>query len=201
MKNKFNLYYIIFIFFIIPGCAPQIAPHGYLPTSEETQSDTHGGWTKIQSKNKLLSGELIAISSDSIFILSNDQLNVISKIEVIDMRLDKYDSKSINMFGWTTAGIYSTISHGWGLFLSVPSWILTGSIVSSYQSRKPIIEYPNSPFDNFIRFSRFPQGLPDELNRDTLKSKIFLPSGSPKPLIVVAWIPITFFLTKIIYGS
>ena len=199
MKNKFNLFYVIFIFLIIPGCAPQIAPIGYLPTSEETQSDTYGGWTKIQCKNKLLSGELIAISSDSIFILSNDQLNVISKIEVIDMRLDKYDSKSINMFGWTTTGIFSTISHGFGLVLSAPLWILTGSIASSYQSRKPIIKYPDSPFDDFIPFSRFPQGLPDELNIDTLKSKIFSPSESPtKSLIVLAWtIPVFFILISI----
>ena len=111
----------------------------------------------------------------------------------------KYDSKSINMFGWTTAGIYSTISHGFRLLYSAPLWILTGSIASSSQSSKPIIKYPNSPFDNFIPFSRFPQGLPDELNRDTLKSKIFSPSGSPKLLIVAAWFIPAFLLTQIDY--
>jgi len=199
MKNKFNLYYIIILFFILPGCAPQIAPHGYLPTSEESQKNTYGGWIKIQNQKNILVGELITISSDSVFVLLEDQLNVISKTEVIDMRLDKYDSKSTNMFGWTTFGIYSTISHGLLLQLSFPIWILTGSMSSSIQSRKPIILYPNLPFDDFVPFARFPQGLPDELKRGSLKSKIYTPSPTHKPFIIAVWgIPIISIMASIL---
>ena len=195
MRNNLNFYHVIVIIFIIQGCAPQIAPNGYLPTSKQTQSDTFGGWIEIENENEIFSGELIAINSDSLFILSNevneysftsnDKLNVISKSDIINMRLDKYDSKSVNMFGWTTVGIYSTLTHGLISSFTAPLWLIIGTFASSSQSKKPIIKYPNSSFDDFIPFSRFPQGLPDGFNRDNLKSKSYLPSFSPKTLITI----------------
>ena len=183
MKNNINLYIVILFLFLFKGCAPAIAPEGYLPTSAETQSDTFGGWIKVQCESRIISGELIAIDSDFLYILSEDysvesinrnytHLHIVSKYEVESMRLDRYDSKAGDMFGWSIYGAISTLSHGFFLFFSAPTWIVFGSINSSAQSKKPLIEYPEKSFEYFVPYSRFPQGIPADLNQNTLKSKL-----------------------------
>ena len=75
------------------------------------------------------------------------------------------------MAGLTVLGTLSTFSHGFIAVISAPIWIVSGSAAAAIQSRKPILDYPKTTIDQFTIYARFPQGLPTNLNRASLKSK------------------------------
>jgi len=60
---------------------------------------------------------------------------------------------------------------GFLLIISAPLWILTGSLSVAGASREAIIEFPRDSWREFGKFSRFPQGLPMNIDRASLKRK------------------------------
>ena len=68
-------------------------------------------------------------------------------------------------------GALSTASHGVGLIISFPVWILIGSISTATQSYTPIQKFPVKSWDELIKYARFPQGLPRVLELGKLEPK------------------------------
>ena len=165
----------ILICLLFWGCATTNSPKGYLPTVSKLPTEVYGGWIQVDLKNnselQAISGELVAVETDSLFILNEKQLYSVSWDQVSKAKLTIFDSKYYNLVPWTVFGTISTISHGFYLVLSAPVWILTGTIATVYQSKVPQIEYPKKPKTLFNKYARFPQGIPHNFDRKTLKPK------------------------------
>jgi hypothetical protein len=122
--------------------------------------------TKLQAH-----GELIAIHADSLFILSANNLTAIPTAKIKKATLTAYDANWGPLAAWSVAGTLSTASHGVGLIISAPVWILSGTIATSAQSHAPRITFPSKPWQEFRKHARFPNGLPPGLDRRSLRSK------------------------------
>jgi len=176
--RSIKLLLIIPILVLFSGCAITHAPSGWLSDSHELQYEAFGGWLQVHySKNDSLKqstmGELIALSSDSLYVLGrNENLHVIAVADVTHARLVEYKSHHGELGGWIALGTLSTVSHGWYLILTAPLlWIFAGTLAASSRSYDPIIDYPRYSFNEFKAYARFPQGLPKNLDRHKLKPK------------------------------
>ena len=160
---------------ILWGCASTNAPRDWLPGAAEMQSDAFGAWItlspKQHSRADRMSGELIAVQPDSVFILVQDSLVAMPRAGIADATLAAYDNHWGSLWGWTALGAVSTLSHGIFLILSAPLWILVGSITAASASHEPIRQYPDRPWEELKKFARFPQGLPVGIDRGALRGK------------------------------
>ena len=90
-------------------------------------------------------------------------------LEIDDKNTSEYD-------GWTILGTVSTLSHGWFLGFTFPMWLATGISASSGESFRDRYseDHPDESYwIQIIKYSRFPQGLPDNINLKNLKRKEF----------------------------
>lgn len=167
------------------GCAGTSAPAGFLTTAAETQKQAFGAWAELKyldgSRVVEVNGELISLANDSVTVLTYDNLVTVDRNKVQQLRLTTYDSRYALLAAWTTVGTLSTVSHGYGLVISAPLWILTGSLATSFQSRLPIeslddgwqfpIESSDDGWQSLNKFARFPQGIPPTIDRNRLQPK------------------------------
>ena len=185
MQNRKNYpiaFLLLFPFLFFISCARTTAPRGWLSSSSQMQSQSFGGWIQVDYKprtgsNIFVDGELLAISSDTLYILTEDvrtskKLHSVAILDVTKARLVSYDSQARSMGGLVALGTLSTLSHGFYLILTAPIlWSLAGGATASSQSRKPIIDYPKRPLKDFQPYARFPQRLPLGLRRAALRPK------------------------------
>lgn len=199
---------------VLAGCASNSAPPGWLDAPEPNQDFAYGGWVEVRyldhAAERRTAGELIAVSSDSIYVLPGDGLTAIGRHAVVGVRLTGYDSDAENIASWTAVMAASSVSHGLGAIGTVPAWILVGSLLTAATSHGPVIESngesrpgetpPHSPpgtpparadgfvarptgqdsWDRLPLYARFPQGLPPAVDRAALQPKP-LPSTAPPP--------------------
>jgi hypothetical protein len=173
-------------------CAGTTAPRGWLPSSAEIQSRSTGAWASVKTisggSSQLIEGELIAVHSDSLFVLTVDGLAAVGRNRISRARLTSYLQESQNVGVWTAAGALSTISHGVILVISAPVWIIGGASMAAAASREPILTFethtpgdttwPSSESSSLLDqqdiwnkmrpWSRFPQGLSPNIDRALL---------------------------------
>lgn len=160
------------------ACASTTAPSGWLPTPSEAQSEAFGGWMSVEyragSRAAYAEGELIAVGPDTVFLLPAEGLIAIPMGAIRRATLTAYDAQSGGLAAWTLLGTVSTLSHGVGLIVSAPVWILTGSIATASASRAPRRQYRSEAeaWQEFRKFARFPQGLPPGVQRTSLRLKM-----------------------------
>ncbi len=170
----------------LTGCAPTGAPSQWLPEPEATQVEAHGAWIRVEhgtgDDRVRTEGEFLAVEEDTVFILTaQDTLGrvvAMPKGKIEKARLGTFDPNMGGLVVWTLFGTLSTVSHGIGLILTAPVWIITGSIVTGIHSRSAIEETGDMPWDTWPElkvYARFPQGLPDNIDRASLKPRV---SGS-----------------------
>ena len=158
------------------GCATSSAPRGFLRPPLEAQRSAYGGWIEVAlarqphaRTEETLSGELIAVGDDSIFVLGAAGLRAVAVPRIARARLMAYDAQYGALASWTLLGVLSTASHGVGLILSAPVWIVAGSAATAAQSHAPlrVVTRPGE-LPSLRPFARFPQGLPPSLGRRAL---------------------------------
>ncbi len=178
MQNlkKPHLIFLFLLSIIISGCAGTNVPKNWSSDPDEMKSDTYGGWISVEydstgNKKSEISGELIAVSNDSIFV-ADIILNSIARKDITSARLTSYRSNFGSMSGLTVLGNISTISNGMFLIFTFPMWLIGGIISVTTQSYIPIIDYPQKDFEEFNPYSRFPQGLPAGMDRRKIKMKV-----------------------------
>lgn len=153
------------------------APKGFLPTGPaKVAREAYGGWMVAilnPSRNAaLVQGELITIQNDTLYVLSQPSLTAIPVSDVENARLELHLQNASGFALWALAGGFSTLSHGAFLIFSLPAWAIFGTSVSSSAARQPnIIHYPGIGFEEFKKFSRFPQGLPPGVDPYKLEGK------------------------------
>lgn len=173
------LCFCVILLALVLRCAGTGAPGGWLPDAKEAQQEAYGAWISIEYRNgssdENAQGELIAIRRDSLFVLTQtlvqDTLIAVAADQVSHGRLATCDANHMLLVGWTAGGLLTTPSHGWFLALSVPLWIITGTVAAIGQSYVPIEKLPVESWKDLRKFARFPQGLPEGLDRRTLRGK------------------------------
>lgn len=193
MSRKININLILFlILLLLSSCnasrIPSTVPKGFVPPLREIKERVTGSWIDIAlrtsdnpAENIKVSGELIAIHSDSIFVLTFDKLLAFNIQSVEKAKLYLFISP-VNIYGLATAllfmpnlvGIIAT-NYGVGfLSLGIP-WLITGTVSSVIEeaNNKNILEFPSkSKLDDFRKFARFPMGIPVEVKKEQLYFKV-----------------------------
>lgn len=173
---------------ILAACAGTIAPNSWLETPSVTQHEAYGAWVRLETGTADMThteGELIAATSDSIFILDTlGFLNGFSAQGVSRVHLQAFDSRHGLVAFWTVLGTLSTISHGVVLIISAPVWIISGSIAAGAQSQTPHEFAVPAKWIALEKYARFPQGLPSGIDRSRLKIKPLHKSNQPPKLAI-----------------
>lgn len=143
------------------ACATNPAPDDFLPDAKAARTAVHGGWVILRLPGGITAtGELLAVSADSIWLGDFAAPRVLAHAQIADGRLYAYDSEAGHVMGLALLGTVSTIGNGMLLILTAPMWLIGGGIASSAQSRVPIYRVPPHEWHDLARFARFPQGMP-----------------------------------------
>ncbi len=169
MQNNRLKALLMSVWFIMSGCASTKAPTGWLNDPEDIPKDVFGAWVDITARSQQLSGELIAVGPDSVFI-ADEHLHAIAVADVLDARVTLYDSGTSLAWG-TLGGTVLALSNGLLFLASGPMWIVGGSIAAVARSYNPIYDARNKDLNTLAKFARFPQGLPSTVDRDSMRGK------------------------------
>ena len=166
--NFLNKFFCVVLCFLMTNCATTNAPSDWLSEPEQIASNGYGGWVDIKARESHIAGELIAISTDTVFVADREFHAVCSK-DILSARLVTYDASSMAVY--VILGTLLTISNGGFLIITAPMWLIGGSIAAASRSYDPIIDYPEKSLANFKPFARYPQGLPPDLDRGMIMMK------------------------------
>lgn len=162
------------------GCASTTAPRGFLPDLDAMDRHVHGGWAECTLVGGVSAGELLAVDADSVWLLSGGHLRAVPMHRVSSMFVTGYNADYGGLAVWTVLGTASTITHGILALLSSTVWLVVGTISTvsySYSSRESVtrreLDEPVAAaraIERLRMYARFPQGLPESLDRSTLES-------------------------------
>ena len=156
------------------GCVGNSAPKGWLPKPAVAQTGAYGGWLELRYDTltpQRVDGELIAVSADSVWVLSKDQALVIPTADVMAGKLTAYAAQKGALATWATLGTLSTLSNGLFLIFTAPMWIIGGSLSVGNETRAPVRKSPPLTWGELAPFARFPQGMPEGMDLSSLKTK------------------------------
>jgi hypothetical protein len=145
-----------------------------LPKPTEAQAAAYGGWIELtydEPEKRHTDGELIAVSADSVWVLSGNQGLVIPTAAVRGGKLTAYAAQKGGLTAWAVLGTISTISNGGFLIFTAPMWIVGGSLAVGGESRAPERKNPPLTWVELAPFARFPQGLPAGIELTALQPK------------------------------
>ena len=148
----------------VAGCSSNPAPKGWLPPAAKAQAQGYGGWISLTAKKAEpaahVEGELIAVSDDRVYVLTDSGLVDVPRESVAKAVLAAYATGEGELAGWSALGTLSTLSHGAYLLITAPIWIIAGITAAAGESRAGLLRYPEKPLASFRPYARFPQGLP-----------------------------------------
>jgi hypothetical protein len=161
---------------LLAACVSNPAPVGWLVPADVAATEAWGGWitadTSLSDRGARheLSGELIAVGPDSLFIMEDRTLVAVPRARVRHATLFAYDAQWGRLAGWGAVGTFAALSNGWFFGLTGPAWIIGGSLAAGNQSRAPRFETSDpAGWDGLGIYARFPQGLPPGLDRASLR--------------------------------
>jgi hypothetical protein len=184
MSGKINSILIAgIISLILSGCAASRVPSEYRFGPKSLRKQISGNWMDIKFHSgditnplKSLSGELIAIQSDSIFILASNGLAVVHLSAIDETVLYMYNNQAGGL-AVLTGLLYMpniiaalVMEEPGFLIIGVPL-VLTGSTLAIVESsnHSNLLKYPYSnKLEELKKFARYPQGLPPGIDRSRL---------------------------------
>jgi hypothetical protein len=162
------------------GCYRSSAPPGWLSSPVQAQRDAFGSWIRVHGQpntQPLVQGELIAVDTDSVHVLADGRLVSLGRATLCCAEVTAYRMDLSELQLWSVLGMVSTLSHGFVLILTAPTWIIAGTAATASASYAPRV----ASIDPVVLrpFARFPQGIPPGLDRSTLRSRPWaIPRGS-----------------------
>ncbi len=184
---------VFIIALIVSGCSTTKAPRGWLESPSNVNFNAWGGWIQLKvlpDKVKSIEdfddnfsykdlnvggGEFICFQDSLVYVLHNNKVLKINYLRIYKAELEIATDKKGGLALWTVLGTLSTLSHGIPLIFSAPAWLLFGTAATVGESdRNRFINYsPNYDWwQRAKKFSRFPQGLPNDFDLSQLKSKM-----------------------------
>ncbi len=152
----------------LAGCASSHAPLAWVPSPEEAQFDAYGSWINIERGEEVISGELLSIEGDSLFVGTPEFQSVAAK-DISSASLARYDAPSLA--GHVLGGALLSLSNGLLAIFTAPMWLIGGPIAASARSREPFLSYPEHRLGDLRAFARYPQGLPAGIDRRLFTAK------------------------------
>jgi len=175
----------ILVILLIRCAAPAGVPSNYLVNPKEISSMTTGNWISIDQKANLssggasqISGELITVQSDTFYILTQTSLLEIPKDKITSATLYLFKNQSGKYMVATGIGllpnIIGAISLGEPAFLALGiPFALVGIITAIIENPSGELKFPKkADLNEFAKFSRFPSGIPPEIELDKLTLNI-----------------------------
>jgi hypothetical protein len=109
-------------------------------------------------------GELLAVEPDRVYLARGDQVTVVPLICIEKLKVGAFETTA-EPLAWGTVGALTTLSHGYFLVFSLPTWLLSTAPASRVHSSAGHIEEPRPgeaapKLENLRKWARFPQGMP-----------------------------------------
>jgi hypothetical protein len=167
----------LLIVILSPACATNPAPNDWLPGASEVPADPFGAWIRIDyesgSSRQEVAGELLAVEPDTVYVLAGESVVAFPCEAILKARVAWFESGAGILTAWTFLGSLASFSNGYIGGLTLPLWIISGSIATGAQSRAPLVDYRlDQGRPSVLRpYARFPQGLPEGIDRSTLVGK------------------------------
>ncbi len=146
------------------------------------QSDAHGGFAVVKIIGQgAHAGELIAIDLSGVWVLGGGRLIHTPLENLAELEVHPYDVRVGGVVGWGLLGTASTISHGFILILSAPTWLLVTTLTAAGHSRTARERYTGDNWPALAKWARFPQGLPPGMTEHELYygRSVSAPLGPP----------------------
>jgi hypothetical protein len=161
---------------VVLACQANPSPEEWLPTPEATPQWPRGGWIVIDRavadstapRLPLIDGELLAVSPDSGWVLTDQGVEAVAAADVAQATLVGWDPQTEKLGLWTAIGAVSTISNGVILVFTAPMWVIGGSLATASHSRRPVLTTDDDQWLDLRLYARFPQGLPPGLDLASL---------------------------------
>jgi hypothetical protein len=158
----------------ISACASTSAPPTFLPEPKEAETLARGGWVELSIDTpggpRLASGELLAVTVDSVWIAARpDSAStspgfVVARRAIREGKVTWYKADPSGIATASFLGTLSTISNGWLLILTAPTWVITGSIAGPAYTREPVVSLSPNNRRDLRPYARFPAGMPKGLD-------------------------------------
>ncbi|UCE41430.1 MAG: hypothetical protein JSV17_00095 [Candidatus Aminicenantes bacterium] len=159
---------------IMIGCVATPGPKGWLPNPKQALKDTYGAWIIAEydsaGVSSIVEGEFIAIDSVSVYILNETGIAIIPIVKTRQVTLATYKEGGM-VRTLALLGTLSTASHGYYAGISLPIWLATGISNAAAESSSGIIKPLFINWKEFAKYARFPQGIPEGINFDTIRPK------------------------------
>jgi hypothetical protein len=184
MSKRINPILVIFVCIVfLSGCSSARIPVGYRLNPRDVKREFTGSWIEVNmhpytiaNPETKLSGELIAVQSDTLYILTKLRLSSIQLNKIQEATLYIYYNQA-GKYALATGLLYlpdiiAAIANSISGFLAIGvPWILGGSIIacSVGLDDSNLLIYPGrNRIEDFRKFARFPQGIPKGVVKDKL---------------------------------
>jgi len=134
--------------------------HGSPTTANIDDVPVKGFPAEVETPTGTVSGELLAVAPEGVYLLSSDGTRLVPADDVKQVSVELYGSGGILMAVWTVLGTVSTVSHGWFLALTAPTWIAVGASTAGAAGLNNDLDVPPNKVSSLCQFARFPAGLP-----------------------------------------
>jgi hypothetical protein len=160
----------------VAGCARNPAPRGWLSTAYEAESTAYGGWLRLSLRPAPgaerpvdLEGEFLSVGPDSLVrILTAAGVHAVPLTGIERARLTGYDVGQ-TVGSWTFPGVLFTWSNGYGLILTAPLWLLTGTVSTHGAWNVAKSSVPGRSWNELRVYARFPAGWPPGLDPERVR--------------------------------
>ncbi len=159
---------------LLCACKTVNAPRGTLPMRKEIAMDAYGGWIELAltSDPKPVQGELIVVSTDSVYVMETNYVNGYAKGDISSARVIFFNTAVKDYTTWAVLWPFVTISNGGFLFITLPLTLIAGINTSHAEAtRVNYIDYPENGFEEFKKYARFPQGKIEAINLEALEPR------------------------------
>lgn len=155
-----------------------------MQSPEAATMNFRGSWIVLKTdggspstSGNIISGELMAIQSDVVYLLTDSALIAVNRIMINSAVLYPFKPQTavtpIIAMVSSLPSVFGAIAKDEGafLFLGVPV-IVTGAVMSAIEDGGSKMRYPaNYQLNDLTKFARFPQGLPSVLDPEKLRLK------------------------------
>ena len=156
--------------FLLLSCASVSIPESKkLPTPTELPRYPYGAFITVRVKDRFINGEILGVEGNTLYVLTTDD-KILSipkdKVRYYNVIECKYTGvwQAIGILTLSGLGAVSSIFvNGLLVIISGPLWLLTGTIGGLYIALSSPDCYPEVEWDKLIRYSRYPQGIPQEI--------------------------------------
>ncbi len=173
-KKTKTIGWLILLGGMMIGCVATPGPKGWLPSPKQALKDTYGAWIMVEydsaGVSTIAEGEFIAVDTTSIYILNETGMAIIPIIKTRQVTIATYEESGV-IRSWALLGTLSTASHGYYAGISFPIWLLVGISNSAAESSSGIIKSIIGSWKEFAKYARFPQGMPEGIDIDTIRPK------------------------------